>query len=71
MEDLLGVPVIQPRVGLFGIQTITSESDREVLHINNVKAIQTWISTNPRKMLHAAIEDKVLQGQAAIKMVQS
>ena len=44
------------------------ESDREVLHIIDVTAIQNRISTYSReKALHATAEDKVLQGQVAIK----
>ena len=70
MVDLLAVPLIQSMVGLFCIQTTTSESDREVLHMNDVKVIHIWISTNPQKVLHATTVDKVLQGQATIKMVQ-
>ena len=65
-EGILGVPVIQLMADLFGVQTTTSEPDREVLHINDVKVIQTQINTNP-KVLHAAAEDEFLQGQTAIK----
>ena len=42
-----------------------SESDREVLYITDVKAIQHKISTSSSEK--AAAEDKVLQGQATIK----
>ena len=68
-KDFLGVPITQPMVGQFGtFQTTMNEFDREVLHINDVKVIQTQISTNPKeKALHAAAANKVLQGQATIK----
>ena len=45
-----------------------SDSDREVLQIRDLKSIQTKIDSLPKeKALHAAVEAKVHQGQAAIK----
>ena len=48
-------------------QSTISESDREVLHITDVKAIQNMISTSGEKARHVTVEDKVIQGQATIK----
>ena len=39
----------------------------EVLQIRDPKLIQTKISLSKEKSLHVAVEDKVNQGQAAIK----
>ena len=49
------------------VQTIMGEADREVLHITDVKVVQAKISASSKeKALQAAVEDKVLQEQAAI-----
>ena len=49
-------------------QTTMGEVDREVLHITDVKAVQTKINASSKeKVLQAASEDKVQQLQAAIK----
>ena len=49
-------------------KTSLSDSGREVLQIRDPKLIQTKIdSLTKEKALHAAVEDKVYQGQAAIK----
>ena len=46
-------------------QTTMSESDRDVLHITNVKAIQHKINTSKRKAQHSMAEDKVLLGSSS------
>ena len=74
MDDLKGLTANQvirmwpTHYNQFGtFQTTMSKSNREVLHITYVKAIQNRNSTSKEKALHVTAEDKVLQGQAAIK----
>ena len=63
-------PVHLNQFGTF--QTTMSESDREVLHIIDVKTIQNRISTSSKeKALHAAAENKVLQDQAPVSEANS
>ena len=63
IEYLLRVPLIQPTVDLFGTETTMSESERVVLHINDVNGIQMQISTNPKKALYATAGDMVLRSK--------
>ena len=59
-------PAHYEQFGMF--QTTMSKSDRAVLHITDVKVIRNRISPSTReKVLHSTAEDKVLQGQIAIK----